>query len=140
MKRAYGYTRTAIRETSNIQLQQMRIKDYCKENKIKLVEIFDDNGMSGLRTFRNRGLDEMLSKCRKIDKIDAIIVTDMERFSRNGEDRLLVKKLFERKGIELITLNYPNKIGSPEADLIDEIIDAVRAVEGSLEKNKQKFL
>lgn len=140
MKRAYGYTRTAIRETSNIQLQQIRIKDYCRENKIKLIEIFDDNGMSGLRTFRNRGFDEMLSKCRKIDKIDAIIVTDMERFSRNNEDKLLVRKIFERKGIELITLNNQNKKGSPEAEFIDEIITAVRVFQGSLTKNKQTFL
>lgn len=140
MKRAYGYTRTAIRETSNIQLQQIRIKDYCRENKIKLIEIFDDNGMSGLRTFRNGGFDEMLSKCRKIDKIDAIIVTDIDRFSRNTEDKLLVKKLFEKKGIELITLNNQNKKGSPEAEFIDEIINAVRVFQGSLTKNKQTFL
>ncbi|MBW7942718.1 MAG: recombinase family protein [Candidatus Kuenenia stuttgartiensis] len=141
MKRAYGYTRSTIRETSSIQLQQLRIKDYCQENKIKLIEIFDDNGKSASRTFQNEGFDELLSRCKKTDKIDAVIVTDYDRIARNSDDFSVVKKFLQKKGINLIAVNQPNSIEeTPMEMFMEEIKEVICAYEKLFINTKRKQL
>lgn len=105
MKRAYGYTRSAVRETSDIQLQTIRINDYCKTTGLKLIEVFTDSNKSGRKPFQNNALDEMLSRCRKKDKINEIVITSWDRLSKDQYDQYLITEILGRKGIKLSVLN-----------------------------------
>lgn len=104
-KRAYGYIRSATGETSHLQLQEIRLADYCKSNNLRLTDVFVDSHKSGSNAFQNNSLDEMLSRCRKKDKIDEIVVTDWDRLSRDSYDLYLLTELLSRKGIKLVILN-----------------------------------
>lgn len=137
MKRAYGYTRSAAGETSHIQIQQMRIKDYCKENNMELVKIFDDSGKSGLRTSQNNSLIEMIAQCRTKDKIHAVLVTDMDRISRNGLDCIFIKNELKKVGTRLIDINQPEIDGSPEEQFIETILAAVNVFNKKIQANKR---
>ena len=100
MKRAYGYVRSATGEKSHIQLQTMRITDYCKKNNLELVDTFADIAAS-----RMTMLDQMFSKCRIKDKITAIVVTSKDRLSRDDFELCIFEGLLVKKGIKLIALN-----------------------------------
>lgn len=104
-KRAYAYTRSATGETSHIQLQTICVSEYCRSKNLRLVDIFTDSHKSGSNIFQNNSFDEMLSKCRKKDKIDEIVVTDWDRLSRNTYDLYLITELLSKKGIKLVALN-----------------------------------
>lgn len=100
MKRAYGYIRSATDEKSHLQLQTMRIADYCKKNNLELVDTFADVAAS-----RMTMLDQMFSRCRRKDKIVAIIVTSKDRLSRDDFELCIFEGLLKKKGIVLIALN-----------------------------------
>lgn len=145
MKRAYGYTRSAAGETSHIQLQEMRIRDYCKTNNIKLIDIFIDNGKSGLKTFQNRAMNELLSRCFQDENVNAVIAIDSERISRNESDYLLIKNLLIRKGIEILVTDRRNIADllspTPTDTFVNEVIEAMHEFEKQvIKKYKQKPL
>jgi len=104
MKRAYGYTRTGTVKQANagnsIDGQRKRIQQYCKTNDFNLVETFAE-----FTTSRMAMLDQMFSKCRKKDKIDAIVVTSKDRLSRDDFELCVFEGLLTKKGIKLIALN-----------------------------------
>lgn len=138
MKRAYGYTRSAAGETSHIQLQEMRIKDYCTKNNIKLVDIFSDNGKSGLKTFHNKAMNELLSRCFKDGNINAVVAIDSERISRNEFDYLLIKNFLKRKGIEILTIDRKNIADllspTPRDMFVNDVIEAIHEFEREIIK------
>lgn len=138
MKRTYGYVRSAIGETSNIQLQTIRITDYCKTNDLKLIDVFIDPAKSGLEPFKNNALDEMLSRCRKKDKIDAIVITSLDRLSRNGLDYHLISGILKRKGIELIIINQPQIDNSVESQFLETILTATNTFYKRMSAIKRK--
>ncbi|OGH18217.1 MAG: hypothetical protein A2868_03960 [Candidatus Levybacteria bacterium RIFCSPHIGHO2_01_FULL_40_15b] len=137
-KRTYGYVRSAIGETSNIQLQTIRITDYCKANNLKLIDVFIDPAKSGLEPFKNNALDEMLSKCRKKDKIDAIVITSLDRLSRNELDYHLISGFLKRKSIELIVINQPQIDDSSEGQFLETILAATSTFYKRMSVNKRK--
>lgn len=112
MKQAYGYIRTATvkqaEEPNSLIEQRRRIVGYCVANNLKLVSVFSDSAKSGKNPFKNNSLGNMLSVCRKKDKIDAIVVTDWDRLSRDSYDLYILTGLLAKKGIKLIVLNELN--------------------------------
>ncbi len=145
MKRAYGYTRSATGETSHIQIQQIRIRDYCKKNKLKLIGFLDDNQASGSNAFQNTAFNELLFKIGKMNKIDAVVVADNDRLARNAEDYLLIKQLFERKEVELIVINNHDLSDllspTPMDAFMNEVMEALQTFEKRIvKKHKLKYL
>ena len=102
---------------------------------MRLVDFFIDIGKSGLRTFQNNGFDEMLSRCSKKNKVDAIVVTDPERISRDRTDYVLFLALLKRKGIDLIVLNNSYKY-TPEEEFSETIVEGVEALFPSSHRQK----
>lgn len=138
MKRAYGYVRSATGETSHLQLQTLRIADYCKDNNFKLVRTFIDSAKSGLKTLQNSALIEMLARCRKKDKIDAVLVTDIDRISRNGVDYFFIKNELRKTDIKLIPINQPQIDDSSEGRCFEEILAGVNLLYKKVSANKRK--
>lgn len=103
-KRVYGYTRTATtkqaKEFNSDEYQAVRIKKYCTGNGLELVDTFAETATS-----RMTMLDQMFSKCRRKDKIDAIVVISKDRLSRDDFELGIFEGLLKKKGIELIALN-----------------------------------
>lgn len=138
MKRAYAYVRSATGEKSHLQLQTMRITDYCKANNFKLVRTFVDPTKSGLKTYQNSALIEMLARCRKKDKIDAVLVTDIDRISRNGIEYFFIKNELRKTDIKLIPINQPQIDDSPEGQFFETILACVNTLYKRTSVNKRK--
>ncbi len=137
-KRAYAYIRSATGEKSHLELQTMRITDYCKTNNFKLVRTFVDPAKSGLKLSQNSALIEMLARCRKKDKIDAVLVTDIDRISRNGIEYFFIKHELKKTDIKLIPINQPQIDDSSEGQLLETILAGVNALYKKTSVNKRK--
>lgn len=146
MKRAYGYARTATvkqaMEANSIEEQVSRIEKHCKTENIKLIDIFSDSGLSGVNTLNNSALEEMLSDCLERDNIDAIIITDNDRISRNETDYLFIKNSLESKGVKLIEIGNQHDFEEvpPMEAFINDIIEAVHEYESRIAKFRQKHI
>ena len=106
MKKVLGYIRVStelqkIKENSiNNQIQS--INEYCNRCDFDLVEIYEDNGISGLISNRN-GLNELISKI-KSEKIDCVIVYSLSRLGRKLKDVIQFIELLDKKNIKFISL------------------------------------
>ena len=77
MKKVIGYIRVSDNEyqklkENSINNQIKSINEYCNRNDFDLVEIFEDNGISGLISNRI-GLTEMIDKI-KSENIDLVVI------------------------------------------------------------------
>ena len=91
-------------DSESIKTQKAMLTQYAKEHGFLVVEIYVDDGYSGLNFDRpsfNRMLDDIES-----GKVKTVIVKDMSRFGRNY---IMVgyytEILFEQKGIRFIAVN-----------------------------------
>ena len=81
--RVGGYARVSTEEQKkygySIEAQVDKIKKYCELKEYQLVDIFVDEGFTASNMKRPRLLDLL----NNLDKIDAIVFTRLDRFSRN---------------------------------------------------------
>lgn len=85
MKEVVGYLRTAIDDPTEERLYQQKkeIIKYCEQQDCKLSKVFYDNGVPG-SSFERKGWQEMKDYlARNKGKIDAVVLTDFSRMSRN---------------------------------------------------------
>ncbi len=80
-----GYIRNSrITQSNSISTQKSLIKDYCKNNGIKLDEIIIDEGISGSGDrIKDRDGYQDLMKMVKDGKVDNLICVSISRFGRN---------------------------------------------------------
>jgi len=80
-----GYIRVSTDEQvangQGLQIQEKELKEYCRKNKLEMVKLFRDEGVSGANDVNKRkGLNDLLEYCRnhKDDAIPgrAMLVTD----------------------------------------------------------------
>lgn len=137
MKRAYGYVRSATGEQSHLQLQTIQIEDYCKTNNFKLVRTFVDSAKSGLNVSQNSSLIEMLANCRKKNKIDAVLVTNVDRISRNGVEYLYIKNELKKSNTKIVVINQPLLDDTAEGQFIEKILLSVNTFYRKISTNKK---
>ena len=106
MKKVIGYIRVSTEyqklKENSINNQIKSINEYCNRNDFDLVEIFEDNGISGLISNRI-GLTEMIDKI-KSENVDCVIVYSLSRLGRKLKDVIQFIELLEKKNIKFISL------------------------------------
>ena len=76
--KAVAYCRVSTdkqKDEGTIQIQIEEIKNYCLDNKIQLVETFQDEGISGSNEIENRiGLSELFSFLEENEEITSAVI------------------------------------------------------------------
>lgn len=137
MKKAIGYIRVSsekqVKEGGGLEIQKKSIIDFCEENKIELLEIFSDKGISGAEDIEKReGLACCFRRLRKNkDEIQYVIVQKLDRFAR---DTILLGYLeFELKKCHCELLAVDQKFNNdPSGKLMKDIISAFAAFEKNM--------
>lgn len=120
------YIRVAHEDKEKVKEQKVRLKEYCKEKNYSIHNIYIDNGFSGRRTDRpafRKMLGDFWDK-----KFNKVIVYDLSRLSRDILELSWFINLFEKKGVELesiqeklCTLSSSGKKFSKMLSMISEI-------------------
>lgn len=104
MKEVYGYirvsTETQAERGYGLHTQETAIKDYCKRNRLKLVEIFKDQGVSGTTIDRN-GLSDLLSS---LTDIKTVIVMNTSRLWRSDNAKVMIKRQLIKAEVEVLSV------------------------------------
>ena len=87
----YGYS---------IKTQIDALEEYCKENKMKIVDHYTDDGVSGGKAaFRRPQMSRLLDDV-KAGKIDIILFTRLDRWFRNVQEYFKVQEILDAHGVE----------------------------------------
>ena len=94
--RAIGYTRCSTNEQADsglgLDVQEQRIRAYCRMKGLELIQIVTDAGVSGGQ--------RLLAAIRK-KRADGVVMLKLDRMFRNAGDCLSTTDKWERSGISL---------------------------------------
>lgn len=116
---AVCYLRLSTKDQSkSLEYQETIVRDYCKRNKLKILEVFRDNGESSYTFKRNSylALEEFIKKHKR--KCQYLVVLDHDRFSRNLPQALIKIAELERKyDVKVISTNEPINLDTSDSDV-----------------------
>ena len=110
--RAYGYVRISRDEDGkkeSIDTQKEVVIDFAKQNGIELVEVFEDNNVSGF-TFERTGLNKLKILIEE-GSVDVLIAKDLSRIGRNNPKVLFFIDYLEDNNVRLLLkdINYDSE-------------------------------
>lgn len=106
-QRVILYTRVSSdQQVSNTSLdEQERIgREYCESRDYDVVRVFREEGESAKYLDRTELLNAIEYCANKSNKIDIFLVYKMDRFSRNLENHLHIKKILRGYGVRLVSM------------------------------------
>ena len=98
------YERVSTDEQSkygfSVKTQIDALTEHCKENKMKIVDHYTDDGVSGGKAaFRRPQMSRLLNDV-KAGKIDMILFTRLDRWFRNVKEYFKVQEILDEHGVE----------------------------------------
>jgi site-specific DNA recombinase len=125
--RAIGYGRKSFDDpdnrTSSVAVQEMFARSYADRNGLTFLGWHGDDGVTGA-TMERPGLSQMLEVVVG-GKVDAIIIEDIDRLSRDQEHLQYMSKLFRVHGITLHTV---------AAGVIDHLVLSIKGLIGEQQR------
>ena len=112
MKKVIGYIRVSTEyqklKENSINNQIKSINDYCNNDNMCLIDIFEDNGVSGMNSDRS-GLNQLFDKVKK-DNIDMVIVYSLSRLGRKLKDVIGFVEMLDKHNVQFVSLkeNFNN--------------------------------
>lgn len=95
----YAYTRVSTQQ-QGLEAQEYGIRNFAKKQGIKIDEWYDEK-ISGAKKWEKRALGKLMKQC---EKGDAIIATEISRFSRSFNNLLQFFSAAAEKGISIKTI------------------------------------
>lgn len=103
VQRAACYPRVSTEEQKlrgfSIDAQIADLTEYCEEHKIKIVDFYNDEGVSGGKPALKRpGMTRLLEDV-KAGKIDIVLFTKLDRWYRNVKEYYKVQEVLDAHGV-----------------------------------------
>lgn len=131
MKKVIGYCRVSttlqIEKDNSIKNQTKQIKDYCKRFDLELVDVFVDEGVSGLKSDRD-GLNQLLDIVNK-GNIDGIVVYSLSRLGRKLSNVIEWIELLIKKEIDFFSIKENFNVNEIYGKLMLQILGSLNEFE-----------
>ena len=144
-----GYVRvssvTQKIKNNSIPLQKRKINDYCKLNDFDLVEMYKDDGISGMSIDKREGYKKMITFLKDND-IDGIVVWSLSRLGRRMKDVVEFMDYLKTNDIRFFSikenLSNDDKIGSLIMNILGSInefeVEVIRERIKDVKRNKKE--
>ena len=144
-----GYVRvssiTQKIKNNSIPLQKRKINDYCKLNDFDLVEVYEDDGISGMSIDKREGYKNMITFLKE-NQIDGIVVWSLSRLGRRMRDVVEFMDYLKTNDIRFFSikenLSNDDKIGSLIMNILGSInefeVEVIRERIKDVKRNKKE--
>ncbi len=130
--KVFGYVRVSSINSRNkgnsILVQQNKIKDYCRLNDYDLVEIYKDDGISGMSIDKRNGYINMLNYIKE-KKIDGIVVYSLSRLGRKLKDVLEFMDILKNNNVKFFSIKEGLNNNDNVGELILNILGSINEFE-----------
>lgn len=89
----------------SIEAQRDNLEEYCEKNKLKIVDHYTDEGISGAKPPLKRPALKRLLEDVEAGKIDLILFTKLDRWFRSVQEYFKVQELLEKHRVEWKTIH-----------------------------------
>ena len=149
MKKVIGYVRVSSeiqkRKNNSIPLQKKKIKEYCSLNDFDLIDVYEDDGVSGMSINKRNGFKSMV-EFMKENKIDGIVVWSLSRLGRKMKDIVEFMDFLKSNNIGFFSikenLSNDDKIGSLIMNILSSInefeVEVIRERIKDVKRNKKE--
>lgn len=133
IQRAGLFERVSTEEQSkygfSIQAQTEDLEKYCKDNQIKIVDHYCDEGVSAGKPYKKR--PEMMRLLGDVEagKIDIIIFTRLDRWFRNVKEYFKVQEILDNHRIEWKAIHEDYDTTTPNGRMAITIFLAIAQAE-----------
>ena len=132
-KLAVGYARCSdpkqVEKGASIPAQKDACTRTAESNLHRIIEWFEDAGVSGTSLKGRMGLSECLAFLAKNRDVKALYVYDASRLARNLEDAVTLRRRLKRLGVQVICAGQGAARDEIMAVLVDGIFDTLAEVE-----------
>lgn len=108
MRTAVGYIRVSTEEQSregvSLEMQVVKIRQYCELNDLTLLGIYGDPGISGKSIKARPGVQAVLSLVSR-KRIHDVVVYKLDRLARNTLETLQMVEAIDKKGVGLHSIS-----------------------------------
>lgn len=136
--RVGGYARVSHEEQSkygfSIDSQIDKINKYCELKEYQLVDMFVDEGFTASNMKRPRLIDML----NNLDKIDAIVFTRLDRFSRNVLEANKMLDILQKNNVSMIAIEEED-INTTDADGLFMFNLKVSLAEREIKKTSERI-
>ncbi len=125
-----GYCRVSTEEQAisgvSLDVQEEKIRAYCKVKDWDLKEIIRDEGISA-KNLKRPGLQSILSRLsiRKLKEFDGIIVHKLDRLTRSVKDLGILNELFEKNKITFVSIQEAVDTSTATGELFHNIVMSI---------------
>jgi site-specific DNA recombinase len=149
MKKVIGYVRVSSeiqkKKNNSIPLQKKKIKEYCCLNDFELIDVYEDDGVSGMSIDKRNGFKSMV-EFMKENKIDGIVVWSLSRLGRKMKDVVEFMDFLKSNNIGFFSikenLSNDDKIGSLIMNILSSInefeVEVIRERIKDVKRNKKE--
>lgn len=106
IRRAALYIRVSTEEQAihglSLPTQQARLTEYARENGLKVVDIYADQGITARKKYKNRLQFMRMLRDVEADKIDVILFIKLDRWFRNVADYYEVQRILDAHHVHWI--------------------------------------
>ena len=144
-----GYVRVSSemqkRKGNSIDLQNKKINEYCLLNDFDLIDVYEDDGISGMSIDKRDGYKGMLDYMKE-NSVDGIVVWSLSRLGRRMKDVVEFMDYLKVNGIKFWSikenLSNDDKIGSLIMNILSSInefeVEVIRERIRDVKRNKKE--
>lgn len=128
MEKVFGYVRvsteTQAEKGYGKDVQENSIQEYCKQNKLQLVEVFRDLGVSGTLIERD-GLTELIDAISE-GEVKKVVVMNTSRLWREDTAKVFIKRDLMKMGADVLSIeqrDYSIYVTNPNDFLVNGMME-----------------